>query len=386
MTMQFVIVKDAAKRAAIGDIYRQCFARSTRRCDGVYVGSIDKTTTDANAAQQAAWSTPPTYLADHMGDAPVARHRLRGRRRLDGVPAIDGGVDGRQRPAGHVELHAGGPARGLGTCWTTVHLMMEQAVADVVGIPFDAVQQVCLTPLAYTVGTDFKPADGPSPTRSSTGTPGDGRWPPSGGAGRHRLHAARRGRCAVRRGARRGRRPSRAADRSRSAPTAAAPRSGWATRPREPAPSCSPSTTIAARRRTRPGGSITTRRWSTPRTGQMDTLPFFRARSTTPVSRTSVLAIVGPSPTVARHWTTPVRRSCSSTVGTARNRPGSTTRAGRPTWPWAARWRSTTCSPTLPTAAARRTSRSTCRRWMSGRFASSLRDRFAAGAEAREQA
>jgi hypothetical protein len=36
--------------------------------------------------------------------------------------------------------------------------MMEQAVADIVEIPFDTMQQVCLTPLAFTKGTDFKPA------------------------------------------------------------------------------------------------------------------------------------------------------------------------------------------------------------------------------------
>ena len=55
-------------------------------------------------------------------------------------------------------------------------------------------------------------------------------------------------------------------------------------------------------------------------------------------------------------------RSCSSTAATARSRPASTTRAGRRTSRSAARWRSTTCSPTPPTAAGRRTSRSTCRR------------------------
>jgi nitroreductase len=54
-------------------------------------------------------------------------------------------------------------ARGLGTCWTTLHLMQEQAVAEVLGIPFDRVQQFCLSPLAYTVGTDFKPAARPDP-------------------------------------------------------------------------------------------------------------------------------------------------------------------------------------------------------------------------------
>jgi nitroreductase len=52
-------------------------------------------------------------------------------------------------------------ARGLGTAWTTVHLMMEQQVADILGIPFESVQQVCLSPLAYTKGTDFKPAARP---------------------------------------------------------------------------------------------------------------------------------------------------------------------------------------------------------------------------------
>jgi hypothetical protein len=44
-----------------------------------------------------------------------------------------------------------------------VHLMMEQQVADIVGIPFDEVQQVCLTPLGFTKGTDFKPAMRPEP-------------------------------------------------------------------------------------------------------------------------------------------------------------------------------------------------------------------------------
>ena len=54
-------------------------------------------------------------------------------------------------------------ARGLGTSWTTIHLMKEQEVADILGIPFDSVQQVCMTPLAYTRGTDFKPAMRPDP-------------------------------------------------------------------------------------------------------------------------------------------------------------------------------------------------------------------------------
>jgi nitroreductase len=56
-------------------------------------------------------------------------------------------------------------ARGLGTSWTTIHLMMEQQVAEITGIPFDSVQQACLTPLAFTKGTDFRPALRPEPDR-----------------------------------------------------------------------------------------------------------------------------------------------------------------------------------------------------------------------------
>ena len=51
-------------------------------------------------------------------------------------------------------------ARGLGTCWTTIHLMFEREVADLLGIPFDEVVQTALSPVAYTVGTDFSPAKG----------------------------------------------------------------------------------------------------------------------------------------------------------------------------------------------------------------------------------
>ena len=49
-------------------------------------------------------------------------------------------------------------ARGLGTCWTTIHLMWEQEVAEILGIPYAEVRQYALIPVAHTIGTDFKPA------------------------------------------------------------------------------------------------------------------------------------------------------------------------------------------------------------------------------------
>ena len=48
-------------------------------------------------------------------------------------------------------------SRGLGSTWTTLHLVREQEAAELLGIP-DTVTQVALFPVAYTIGDEFKPA------------------------------------------------------------------------------------------------------------------------------------------------------------------------------------------------------------------------------------
>lgn len=48
--------------------------------------------------------------------------------------------------------------RGLGSAWTTVALLREKEIAELLGIPFDQYTQVGLFPIAYTLGTDFKRA------------------------------------------------------------------------------------------------------------------------------------------------------------------------------------------------------------------------------------
>ncbi len=52
-------------------------------------------------------------------------------------------------------------SRGLGSAWTTLHLFKEQEAAELLGVPYDQVTQIALLPVAYTVGTDFKPAARP---------------------------------------------------------------------------------------------------------------------------------------------------------------------------------------------------------------------------------
>ena len=47
-------------------------------------------------------------------------------------------------------------SRGLGTVWTTMYLNEAPAVAELLELP-DHVTQICLFPVAYTIGIDFTP-------------------------------------------------------------------------------------------------------------------------------------------------------------------------------------------------------------------------------------
>jgi len=41
--------------------------------------------------------------------------------------------------------------------WTSFHLPREREAAGILGIPYDAVMQAALIPVAYAVGASFKP-------------------------------------------------------------------------------------------------------------------------------------------------------------------------------------------------------------------------------------
>ena len=47
-------------------------------------------------------------------------------------------------------------SRGLGSCYTTLHLGMEAEANELLGVP-DGVTQAALIPVAWTKGTDFQP-------------------------------------------------------------------------------------------------------------------------------------------------------------------------------------------------------------------------------------
>jgi nitroreductase len=159
MTMQFVVVRDQAKRAALGEIYRQCYGIYST-LDGVYIRSIDKGEEMANAQQQRS-ADSADFLGEHMGEAPVLIIPCTTGGRVDGVPAMMAASMMANVIPAMWSFMLAARARGLGTCWTTVHLMMEQQAAEVLGIPFESVQQICMSPLAYTTGTSFRPVTRP---------------------------------------------------------------------------------------------------------------------------------------------------------------------------------------------------------------------------------
>ena len=159
MSMQFVVVRDPDKRRALGEIYRQCYGIYTQ-LDGIYIRSIDKGDEMANAQQQRS-ADSADFLGEHMGEAPVLIIPCSSAGRLDGAPAVQSAAAMANVIPAMWSFMLAARARGLGTCWTTVHLMMEQQAAEVLGIPFESVQQICMSPLAYTTRTSFKPASRP---------------------------------------------------------------------------------------------------------------------------------------------------------------------------------------------------------------------------------
>ena len=128
--------------------------RDRYRDSPVYAGRVAAGISDERDAQQARVASSADYLAENMHRSPALF-----------IPCMQGrnstpGAAGSIVPAAWSFMLAA-RERGLGTCWTTLHLMHEEEAAETLGIPFDEVQQWALSPVAYTAGTDFKPATRP---------------------------------------------------------------------------------------------------------------------------------------------------------------------------------------------------------------------------------
>jgi nitroreductase len=143
----FVVVTDPERRAALGELWRAAAGRYLER--RAAAAAADERIGRINDAVR--------HLATHIHQVPVQV-----------IPCVEGRTDhapvvvqasrwGSIIPAAWSFMLAA-RARGLGTVWTTFHLRQEREAAELLGIPFDEVMQAALIPVAYTVGTDFRPA------------------------------------------------------------------------------------------------------------------------------------------------------------------------------------------------------------------------------------
>ena len=150
----FVVVTDADKRAKLAEWYAAAFAVMYGNPDAV-IANLPPDDPDYAAATTRVISSAQ-YLADHLAEVPVhVIPCIEGR--TEGFPvAWQAAIWGSLVPAAWSFMLAA-RARGLGTCYTTLHLTEEKAAAELLGIP-DHVMQGALIPVAHTLGgTDFKP-------------------------------------------------------------------------------------------------------------------------------------------------------------------------------------------------------------------------------------
>jgi nitroreductase len=151
---QWLMITDDDKKRALADIYRANFtdyakiAQSNTYQEG-----------DLRHEQRDKVTASAIYLVENFHRAPALM-----------IPCIVGKLDMAPTFAAASRWGSLLPAvwsfmlaareRGLGTAWTTIHLMNdgEERAAELLGIPFDTVTQAGLFPIAYTIGTDFKPA------------------------------------------------------------------------------------------------------------------------------------------------------------------------------------------------------------------------------------
>ena len=141
---RWMVVRDPARKAALADLYMQAGGRAVIEAAGRLAGT---------GHPNEAVTRSAAHLAEHLAEVPAIV-----------IPTIWGVHDGSGRPGLFDSVIQAAwsfclalRARGLGTAWTTLHLGRAADVAALLGIP-EGVTQIVLLPVAWTNGTDFRPA------------------------------------------------------------------------------------------------------------------------------------------------------------------------------------------------------------------------------------
>ncbi len=148
----FVVVTDPDKRRAIADAYR---AGGEALSGSGYPPPLPAGDPREHVMPKVMESA--MYLAGVLEQVPVhVIPCIQGR--VENVPMVlaQASTYGGILPAAWSFMLAA-RARGLGTAWTTIHLLKEREISDLLGIPAEWTQ-VALFPVAYYTGDDFRPA------------------------------------------------------------------------------------------------------------------------------------------------------------------------------------------------------------------------------------
>ena len=155
----FVVVDDPGTRKALADLYAKAFEVYRSMPVSAHALSDQEDGPDKRQMERVVESAE--YLAAHLAEVPVHV-----------IPCFAGRLDALSGPMSVManassygsmvpavwSFMLAARSRGLGTAYTTLHLMHEKESAELLGIPFDGITQTALIPVAYTKGTDFKPA------------------------------------------------------------------------------------------------------------------------------------------------------------------------------------------------------------------------------------
>ena len=147
----FLLVSEHERKKGLAELYRKAIMIYSQS-DARPVFEAD----DPRSAQQPRIEDSAMYLAEHMEEAPLlVVPCIEGRVETQGVLA-QASVYGSILPAVW-SLMLALRARGLGSAWTTLHLMFEEEAAQLLQIPAD-LTQCALLPVAYFTGEDFRKA------------------------------------------------------------------------------------------------------------------------------------------------------------------------------------------------------------------------------------
>jgi nitroreductase len=151
---RWIIVDDPAKREALGEIYRRAAAGYLSAAAATAAASGPGEGQTGRVMSSALW------LAENMGRVPVLAIPCIEGHFPEGAPhAMQASQYGSIYPAVW-SFQLALRARGLGSTLTTLHLLKESEVAELLGIP-DGIHQVAMLPVGFTKGTDFKRAERP---------------------------------------------------------------------------------------------------------------------------------------------------------------------------------------------------------------------------------